>query len=61
MIELPCASPTSCTFGGRDLETLYVTSSRFGMSPESLEGNDRDGGLYAVDGEGRGPGANRFR
>jgi sugar lactone lactonase YvrE len=59
-VDLPCASPTSCTFGGRDLRTLYVTSSRFGMSAEALEGNRFDGSLYAVESEGRGIEASRF-
>jgi sugar lactone lactonase YvrE len=59
-VDLPCASPTSCTFGGRDLRTLYVTSSRFGMSAEALEGNRFDGSLYAVESEGQGIEASRF-
>jgi sugar lactone lactonase YvrE len=60
LIELPCASPTSCTFGGPDLSTLYVTSSRFGMSVEAMAGNSRDGSLYAIDGLARGAAANAF-
>jgi sugar lactone lactonase YvrE len=60
LVDLPCASPTSCTFGGRDLSTLYITSSRFGMSAAELEGNDRDGSLYSLVGEGQGTEANHF-
>lgn len=59
-IELPCESPTSCAFGGPDLSTLYVTSSRFGMDSARLEGNSRDGALYAIEGLGPGLPAHRF-
>lgn len=48
LIELPCASPTSCTFGGPDLRTLYVTSARFGMSAADLLRRPQEGGLFAV-------------
>lgn len=53
-LELPCRSPTSCVFGGADLSTLFVTSSRFGMSARDLAANANDGGLFAVDGVSRG-------
>ena len=58
--DLLCASPTSCTFGGRDLSTLYITSSRFGMPAEALQGNKLDGSLFALEGIGRGIETNRF-
>lgn len=53
-LDLPCRSPTSCCFGGRDLDVLYVTSARFGMPPAELEGNVTDGGLFAIAGAGIG-------
>jgi sugar lactone lactonase YvrE len=59
-IDLPCASPTSCTFGGRDFTTLYLTSARFGMPSESLGDNSQDGALYALDRAGHGKPASRF-
>lgn len=37
IVELPVKSPTSCTFGGQDLDTLYITT----RGPDG-------GGLYAV-------------
>jgi sugar lactone lactonase YvrE len=58
--DLPCASPTSCTFGGRDFKTLYVTSSRFGMPAEALQGNKLDGSLFALEGVGQGIETNCF-
>lgn len=48
MLELPVSSPTSCTFGGPDLQTLYVTSARFGMSAAELAARPHEGALLAV-------------
>lgn len=52
--DLPCRAPTSCVFGGPDLDTLYVTSSRFGLSPEDVAEHPEDGGLFALDVGARG-------
>ena len=54
LVELPCSWPTSCTFGGEDLRTLFVTSARFTMSPEHLAANPHEGSLYAAPGVGVG-------
>jgi len=44
--------PTSCVFGGKNLDVLYVTSaSRDIGEPESLKG-DLDGALFAIKGLG---------
>lgn len=48
LIDLPATWPTSCTFGGEDLTTLFVTSARFTMTPEHLAANPQEGGLFAV-------------
>jgi sugar lactone lactonase YvrE len=45
VIELPVTQPSSCTFGGEDLEILFVTSARMGLS----EPNSFDGALLALD------------
>jgi sugar lactone lactonase YvrE len=47
-IDLPCSWPTSCTFGGASLDTLYITSARFTLSPDHLRANPHEGGLFAV-------------
>jgi sugar lactone lactonase YvrE len=60
VVELPCSSPTSCAFGGDDLRTLFVTSSRFEMDPKHLTDNPQEGDLWAVDVEVRGRPCNRF-
>lgn len=49
LVELPVSWPTSCTFGGRDLKTLYVTSARFTMTPEHLAAHPEEGSLLAVE------------
>lgn len=54
LVELPASWPTSCTFGGAGLDTLYVTSARFTMSAAHLAANPREGALFAVTGAGHG-------
>jgi sugar lactone lactonase YvrE len=60
VVELPCSSPTSCAFGGEGLATLFVTSSRFGMTPDHLAANPQEGGVFALDAEVAGRPAHRF-
>jgi sugar lactone lactonase YvrE len=45
VVELPCSRPTACCFGGDDLGTLYITTTREGL-PEGAE--PEAGSLYAV-------------
>jgi sugar lactone lactonase YvrE len=60
IVELPCSWPTSCAFGGADLNTLFVTSARFTMSAEHLAANPFEGGLFSLKPGVRGVPANRF-
>mmetsp|Transcript_20002 Transcript_20002/g.32724 ORF Transcript_20002/g.32724 Transcript_20002/m.32724 type:complete len:437 (+) Transcript_20002:11-1321(+) len=39
---------TSCSVGGADLDTLYITTNRRRMTPEEEAAHPRAGGLYAV-------------
>lgn len=48
LLELPCSWPTSCTFGGPDLATLFVTSARFTMSPEHISAHPQEGALLSL-------------
>jgi sugar lactone lactonase YvrE len=59
-LDLPCAWPTSCAFGGRDLDTLFVTSARFTMTAAHLAAAPFEGGLFAIPGAGKGRAPNRF-
>ena len=61
VIALPAPRITSCCFGGADLDTLYVTSARIGMTDAQLEAAPLAGGLFAVTGLGvRGAPSARF-
>jgi sugar lactone lactonase YvrE len=60
VVDLPCTQPTSCAFGGDDLGTLFVASSRFGATPEFLLEHPHEGDLWAVDAGVRGHVCNRF-
>ncbi|WP_027998954.1 SMP-30/gluconolactonase/LRE family protein [Sinorhizobium arboris] len=60
LIELPVSWPTSCTFGGADLSTLYVTSARFTMPAAHLDAHPLEGGLFAVAGVGHGTAEPKF-
>lgn len=59
-LELPCSWPTSCAFGGTQLDTLFVTSARFTMSKEHLSQAPHEGGLFSFGTAGIGKPANRF-
>ena len=59
-IELPTSHITSCAFGGRDLQTLFITSARVGLSAEQLAAEPLAGGLFCVDMHCRGVAAAQF-
>lgn len=61
VIPFPTPIVTSCTFGGRDLDRLYVTSSR-ALLPEGPREQDRlAGAVFVVEGLGvQGRPASRF-
>ncbi len=45
-MRIPAAKPTSCTFGGPDLQDLYVTSARYGLDEEHLRNHPESGNLF---------------
>lgn len=47
IVPMPVEQPTSCCFGGRDLDTLYITSARVGLSDEALAAQPLAGSLFA--------------
>lgn len=47
-IKLPVSRPTSVTFGGPDLRTLFITSARTGLSKEALELEPLAGSLFSI-------------
>jgi sugar lactone lactonase YvrE len=48
-IALPVQRPTSCTFGGENLDTLYITSARVGLPDTALESQPLAGSLFACE------------
>lgn len=49
LIELPVERPTSCTFGGPDLDVLYVTTASQWMTERELAAQPMAGALLAID------------
>jgi len=49
IVRLPVTNPTSCTFGGPNLATLFVTSARFGLTRDQITSNPAEGALLALD------------
>ena len=49
IVQLPAARVTACAFGGRDLDCLYITTARTGLSAADLAAQPLAGGLFAVD------------
>lgn len=47
-IRLPVSRVTSCAFGGPDLRTLFITTSRHALPPEKLEQQPLAGRLFEV-------------
>lgn len=57
VVETPVKNPTTCTFGGADLRTLYITSA---IAPDTSEG-ELGGALFSMQVEVAGLPSYRFR
>lgn len=53
-INLPVQRPTSCTFGGPDMNLLYITSAKIGLSPNELAEQPLAGNVFVVETDVRG-------
>ena len=60
-IDLPCAQPTSCCFGGPDFKRLFITTARMGLSPEELAAQPLAGSVFFCDLETHGFPPHRFQ
>ena len=47
-VEVPVPQPTSCIFGGPDLDVLYITTSRQNMTPQQLGRYPLSGSVFAL-------------
>jgi L-arabinonolactonase len=48
VVSFPVMNPTCLAFGGEALDVLYVTTSRYLMTPEQIKAEPLSGGLFAV-------------
>ncbi|HVM21816.1 MAG TPA: SMP-30/gluconolactonase/LRE family protein [Sphingomicrobium sp.] len=48
-VQVPTARPTSCAFGGPELDRLYITSARIGISAEDLAMQPNAGALFMLE------------
>jgi len=46
--RLPVANPTSCAFGGKRLDELYITSADLGLSEEDKRKHPQSGDLFRL-------------
>lgn len=48
VVRVPAERVTCCAFGGDELDTLYITTARHGLSEASLARHPQQGGLFAL-------------
>lgn len=60
-IPLPVSQVTSCTFGGENMDKLFVTSAKVGLSREDIEKQPLAGSLFVInDSRSKGFVSNKF-
>lgn len=59
-INIPAKHVTSCTFGGKDLDVLYITTARYGQSEEELKLYPLSGSVFRVKTKTKGYPSHRF-
>jgi len=47
-VAVPASQVTCCTFGGPNLDQLYITTARIGLDEQALEHQPAAGGLFRV-------------
>ena len=60
-IEVDAPQVTSCCFGGDDLDELFITTARYGMSDAEIDAHPLSGSVFSVKPGVRGRAATRFR
>ncbi|MFC4323066.1 SMP-30/gluconolactonase/LRE family protein [Litchfieldia salsa] len=60
-IDIPALNVTSCTFGGKDLNELYITTARTGLDEEQLENYPFSGGLFRIKTDVKGTPSHTFK
>lgn len=49
VVKVPVSRPTCPALGGNNLSTLYITTSREGLTPEQLEAEPLAGSVFAIE------------
>ena len=60
VVEVPTSRPTACTFGGRELRDLYITTARRGLDEATLSGEPLAGSILVLPDAGTGLPATPF-
>lgn len=60
-VELPVSNVTSCAFGGKDLDELYITTASVGLSEEEKAEQPLAGGIFRYQAGVRGLAAQKFK
>ena len=60
IVYLPVQRPTSCTFGGRDLDQLFITSAWTGLNDTDRKEQPLAGDLFMVQTDVKGQKENKF-
>ncbi|GGJ81323.1 SMP-30/gluconolactonase/LRE family protein [Parabacteroides faecis] len=60
-VEVPAPNVASCAFGGKDMDTLYITTARAGLSKEQLEEYPLSGSLFVCKPGTSGPKPYKFK
>jgi sugar lactone lactonase YvrE len=48
-VPMPVQRPTSCTFGGQNLKSLYITTARTGLEDTALQKAPEAGDLFCLE------------
>ncbi len=59
-VEMPVSQPTGITFGGEELDQLYICSASVGLNPAELHAQPLSGSLFCLDAGVAGIPSNRF-
>ncbi|NNN15589.1 MAG: SMP-30/gluconolactonase/LRE family protein [Acidimicrobiaceae bacterium] len=59
-VDMPVSQPTGITFGGEELDQLYICSARAGLNPVELHAQPLSGSLFCLDAGVVGIASNRF-
>lgn len=47
-VKVDCPQTTSCAFGGKHLDTLYISTAKDGLADEQLKAYPNSGGMFAA-------------